>query len=517
MAFYDDRKFLLSHIHHSFITCDDTGMCEMAMLNELVTDKALCQGDDNRPELKILDYYAESDLLEAGQSYDIVSGMGFIGGHRHRSNTAQRLEKLKKDRQNQAKITHIQWKDCPTNLSEQDLSQLFPKKDLNKPKENKQPVKSALSEALELFPAAPNNPFGEYARFDGRVNRSAPSKKILIYMTMLPTAERNYGMEVICLSSARVLDLIGLICWMYTNEGKEPKLKPSVNNYCLKIAEETGEVDEDFPSLDTNEFVGKFGFPFLALIERETKESSLLVTLYIEDEPIKFDVSTLNLSLREVAELASHRVSVRKSNAYHIEKIEEPGVAIPLDSKLSSFPSLVFRLIFEDDAKERMQREFETDEYDAHMKAVEAPLYRSFNVTLNQKMGMNYDVQLGISGEKVEINPLPPKGAAKLLSRQQKPATLYMDIIAACEIVSKKYNPGKCIFKLIYQLNQEFKKYVFETDPSTAQDIVKKVQIILEMRSTNACKEFQLYRERKLQRKAMKSQISVSKGSMSRS
>jgi hypothetical protein len=34
MAFYDDRKFILSHIRHSFITCDDTGMCEMVMLNE---------------------------------------------------------------------------------------------------------------------------------------------------------------------------------------------------------------------------------------------------------------------------------------------------------------------------------------------------------------------------------------------------------------------------------------------------------------------------------------------------
>ncbi|GFS72957.1 target of rapamycin complex 2 subunit MAPKAP1 [Nephila pilipes] len=515
MAFYDDRKFLLSHIHHSFITCDDTGMCEMVMLNEIVTDKVLCQEDNTRPEIKILDYYAESDLLEAGQSYDIVSGMGFIGGHRHRSNTAQRLEKLKKDRQNQAKITHVQWKECPVSLSEQELLQLFPKKDLSKPKEANQQVKSALSEALELFPAVPNNPFGEYARFDGRVNRSAPSKKILIYLTMLPPAERNYGMEVICLSNAKVHDLIGLICWMYTNEGKKPKLKPSVSNYCLKIAEETGEVDEDFPNLDANEYVGKFGFPCLALIERETK-SPLTVTLYIEDEPIKFDVSSLNLSLREVADLASEKISVTRSDEYHIEKLDEQGIAIPLDSKLSNFQSLVFRLVFEGDSKEGMQTNFETDEYDAHMKAVEAPLYRSFNVTVIQKMGMNYDVQLGISGEKVEINPLPPKGAVKLLGRQQKPSTLYMDTIATCEIVSKKYNPGKYIFKLVYQAGSEFKKHVFETDPATVQDIVKKVQIILEMHSTKACKEYQAYREKKLQRKATKYQLSVSKGSMNR-
>ena len=56
MAFYDDKRFILSHIRHSFITCDDTGkkvkmnvslllsisfiiilllgMCETVMLNE---------------------------------------------------------------------------------------------------------------------------------------------------------------------------------------------------------------------------------------------------------------------------------------------------------------------------------------------------------------------------------------------------------------------------------------------------------------------------------------------------
>lgn len=36
MAFFDDRRFLLSHINHSFITGDDTGICEVVMLDEEV-------------------------------------------------------------------------------------------------------------------------------------------------------------------------------------------------------------------------------------------------------------------------------------------------------------------------------------------------------------------------------------------------------------------------------------------------------------------------------------------------
>ena len=54
---------------------------------------------------------SESDDLEPGPSPDITGDMDFMGGHRRRSNTAQRLDRLKKERRNQAKIKVIHWKD----------------------------------------------------------------------------------------------------------------------------------------------------------------------------------------------------------------------------------------------------------------------------------------------------------------------------------------------------------------------------------------------------------------------
>lgn len=45
MALYDDPKFILSHIRHSFITCDDTGMCEMVMLNESIQNHYSAEED----------------------------------------------------------------------------------------------------------------------------------------------------------------------------------------------------------------------------------------------------------------------------------------------------------------------------------------------------------------------------------------------------------------------------------------------------------------------------------------
>ena len=39
--------------------------------------------------------------------------------------------------------------------------------------------------------------------------------------------------------------------------------------YCLHIAEDDGEVDTDFPSLDNREPVSKFGFSKLAIVEKD--------------------------------------------------------------------------------------------------------------------------------------------------------------------------------------------------------------------------------------------------------
>lgn len=58
----------------------------------------------------------------------------------------------------------------------------------------------------------------------------------------------------------------------------------NVNAYCLHIAEDDGEVDTDFPPLDSNEPIHKFGFSTLALVEKYsspglTSKESLFVRM----------------------------------------------------------------------------------------------------------------------------------------------------------------------------------------------------------------------------------------------
>lgn len=261
-----------------------------------------------------LDVRIKSELENGGQSYDIMSDMEVIGSHRRRSNTAQRLDRLKKERKHQAKVKVIQWKDksdgvpttdttpsdtrTPKKLTEEELNELFPVKDLSdkRPSDDdvriKQKVKSVLSDQISKFPRVPNNPFNDYSKFDGRILVSSSSslnavRRIQIYLTMLPKPECDYPMDIMIISNARVIDLIGFICWQFFNENKNvslmSKLSNDINRYSLRIAEETGDVDPDFPSLNPKEPVSKFGFPILALVQKDDDEMSadLTVTVYV--------------------------------------------------------------------------------------------------------------------------------------------------------------------------------------------------------------------------------------------
>lgn len=98
---------------------------------------------------------------------------------------------------------------------------------------------------------------------------TSDKSKIISPKRALETKPNKSGpLEVVVISSARIRDLIGLICWQYTNEGREPKLSYDIDRYCLRIAEDNGEVDPDFPSLNPNEQLSKFNFPMLAFAER---------------------------------------------------------------------------------------------------------------------------------------------------------------------------------------------------------------------------------------------------------
>uniref|UniRef100_A0A674P9A5 Target of rapamycin complex 2 subunit MAPKAP1 n=1 Tax=Takifugu rubripes TaxID=31033 RepID=A0A674P9A5_TAKRU len=470
MAFLDNPGIILAHIRQSHVTSDDTGMCEMVLIDQDV-DLEKCQvalvpgssnymstgsGSFNEGGNNVTDPHA----CDLSQSMDITSSWDF--GIRRRSNTAQRLERLRKERQNQIRCKNIQWKDRSSSQSVEDFGSLFEKRDF-KDRQRTTGTKSTLSLRLEQCPQQLNNPFNEYSKFDGKGHiGTTATKKIDVYLSMQMTQEKLHPMTVVTIANARVHDLIGLICWQYTSEGREPKLNENVNAYCLHIAEDDGEVDTDFPPLDSNEPIHKFGFSTLALVEKFSSpglasRQSLFVRINAAHGFSLIPVDSLKITMKEILQKAlKKRKGSQKGSGplYRLEKQTEPNVSVDLDSTLETQSTLEFCLVREN----------------------------------------------SISGEKLEIDPVTSQKASTKFWIRQKPISIDSDHLCACDLVEER-SPSHAIFKLTYLSNHDYKPLYFESDAATINEIVLKVNYILESRASTSRADYFAQKQRKLSRR----------------
>uniref|UniRef100_A0A9L0I9U5 Target of rapamycin complex 2 subunit MAPKAP1 n=1 Tax=Equus asinus TaxID=9793 RepID=A0A9L0I9U5_EQUAS len=410
MAFLDNPTIILAHIRQSHVTSDDTGMCEMVLIDHDVDLEKIhppsMPGDSGS---EIQGSNGETQGYVYAQSVDITSSWDF--GIRRRSNTAQRLERLRKERQNQIKCKNIQWKERNSKQSAQELKSLFEKKSL-KEKPSSSGKQSILSVRLEQCPLQLNNPFNEYSKFDGKGHvGTTATKKIDVYLPLHSSQDRLLPMTVVTMASARVQDLIGLICWQYTSEGREPKLNDNVSAYCLHIAEDDGEVDTDFPPLDSNEPIHKFGFSTLALVEKYsspglTSKESLFVRINAAHGFSLIQVDNTKVTMKEILLKAVKR----RKGSQKISGSRADGV-------------------FEEDS----QIDIATvqDMLSSHH-------YKSFKVSMIHRLRFTTDVQLGISGDKVEIDPVTNQKASTKFWIKQKPISIDSDLLCACDLAEEK-------------------------------------------------------------------------------
>lgn len=516
MAFLDNPAIILAHIRQSHVTSDDTGMCEMVLIDQDV-DLEKCQlslvpgssfgstgsGLLNEGGSSVTD----SHPCDLSQSMDITSSWDF--GIRRRSNTAQRLERLRKERQNQIKCKNIQWKERASSQSVEDLGSLFEKRDF-KDRPRTAGTKSTLSLRLEQCPQQLNNPFNEYSKFDGKGHiGTTATKKIDVYLSMQMTQEKVHPMTVVTIANARVHDLIGLICWQYTSEGREPKLNENVNAYCLHIAEDDGEVDTDFPPLDSNEPIHKFGFSTLALVEKYSSpgiaaRQSLFVRINAAHGFSLIPVDNLKVTMKEILQKAlKKRKGSQKGSGplYRLEKQTEPNVAVDLDSSLESQSTLEFCLVRENSSRgEESSEEDPPIDITTVQDMLSSHHYKSFKISMIHKLRFTTDVQLGISGEKLEIDPVTNQKASTKFWIRQKPISIDSDHLCACDLVEER-SPSHAIFKLTYLSNHDYKPLYFESDAATVNEIVLKVNYILESRASTSRADYFAQKQRKLSRR----------------
>ncbi|XP_047494365.1 target of rapamycin complex 2 subunit MAPKAP1-like [Penaeus chinensis] len=500
MATYDDRQWILSHIQNSYVTSDDTGLCEVVVQNEPAAAPVAefpCLADSDSPPPHIQDEPPPHSL-------EIASDMDFVG-HRQRSYTDQRLEIMRKEKKNASKIKRITWKHNPAQINENELNELFSRKavisnvdqtDISRP--HQPPPISLLTRLVQQYPEGIKNPFIEYAKYDGTTHTNVQARRISVYLLLGDNTAPSYPMvvSVVNCHQARVSDLIGLICWLYTKENREPPLRGSVENYALHIAEEDGQVDWDFQALNNRDVIEKFGFNILALVEKKNvpeASKDIVVTLNVAGGAFsKITVENLDITLKEIL---SRTITKRKDMGriidagldYHLERENEPGIALDAEKTLADVNCTEFAVVR--DNSKRIDLPLDP----SNMSTVEATLYRSYKVTWLLKLG-KCEACLGISGDKFEIHPLQQKmGGAFLPLRTPHAVTYNMELVVDCSRKAEK--KGKMEIQVTCQGENRFKDYLFECEAKIGQEILDKCKHIFDLRTSTARKEF--WREKK--------------------
>ncbi|KII84683.1 hypothetical protein PLICRDRAFT_57646 [Plicaturopsis crispa FD-325 SS-3] len=140
------------------------------------------------------------------------------------------------------------------------------------------PAKSALT-AMLASSGGSSNPFTElYAAISGRAETA--SMTVQVYF---PHARRPAGkaMELNVRKDASIEEVIGFALWNYWEEGWAPPLDEGLSGeddpkwqtrlsavgWIMRIAEDDGEVDDDFPPPDRTGRISKFNFDAYAVLE----------------------------------------------------------------------------------------------------------------------------------------------------------------------------------------------------------------------------------------------------------
>ncbi|GMT16255.1 hypothetical protein PFISCL1PPCAC_7552 [Pristionchus fissidentatus] len=228
---------------------------------------------------------------------------------------------------------------------------------------------SRLSRELEEASAATAGPESAYRAFlehdASSKDPSAPAKRILIVYA-IPEAESGSEevttITISIIASATVADLIGLACYRFAERTGVAPSAP-LEQLELYIAEESGEIDDEFPPMESHKMVSEFGFPVLALKANDgdassSRASSLTATIYLPDKAgtrFAIDCPSLLQPLRWLRDEAVKRKLEAMKNEehkkftmmaqYNLEHVDKPEAPLDLDKTIAAMGTMEYVLI----------------------------------------------------------------------------------------------------------------------------------------------------------------------------
>eukprot|EP00088_Acartia_fossae_P031774 TRINITY_DN3258_c0_g1_i2.p1 TRINITY_DN3258_c0_g1~~TRINITY_DN3258_c0_g1_i2.p1 ORF type:complete len:548 (+),score=138.78 TRINITY_DN3258_c0_g1_i2:651-2294(+) len=524
MAFYDNKLWTLSHIYHSFTTGDDTGVSEIVLSSgNFKEDLRIMADTQGLPSFKdcISEDEDEDEDGVGGRSPDFRGGQTRILQPTAATKHSNKVEKQKTcDRPARTVV----WKKGNVDSTE-DLEQIFPRKQLDAHQEQgsdevdgaqQAPKVSLLSHLIENMSVQDANPWLDYAKFDatGNLDLKITRKIRMFYPCTTSTEEdkgRGYPVDITCYRDIGVSDLLGLALFHYTQQRRQPAQLPPLENHCLCMCdEEDGLVDSDFPPLISSDPLAKYGFSVLALVpaavQRQSSTSSsaagdnasnaFCVTLHMPDGTFsQIEIQDKTMTLGELTSLGlERRKYLQKAKYkfnYHLEAPDVHGVALDPKQTLSSQDGNSEFYIVRDNSK----RVSDLQSTGTLPNFLEADLYQSFNVEIFTKVRTKVDIHLGISGEKVEIDPRQQASSAKFWSRQ-KAVSYAMDKVVSCEILKKSKVVGsgspagdmnpRVVFRMVYLSDSGWGHKDFESDREVAEEVVQKLNYLLDQKQSTA-------------------------------
>ncbi|KAL7417025.1 stress-activated map kinase interacting protein 1-domain-containing protein [Mrakia frigida] len=137
---------------------------------------------------------------------------------------------------------------------------------------------SSLSLVFQAHNTKAPTPFSTYARIASAQPPTAPALSLSLYFPHSKTPTKPIKTAV--RKDSTVEEVVGYGLFLYSEEGREPKLdegreeegrerdiRLSTVGWGLRIVEDDGEVDEDFPALDREANAAKFSFLEFAITE----------------------------------------------------------------------------------------------------------------------------------------------------------------------------------------------------------------------------------------------------------
>jgi len=506
MAFIDNPEWLISHIRQCFITSDC--VCERLIGQDEQWERILRGESGGQGPHDLASESEDGDVTPSSSPQsssssplqspvDSILPSSFDIHLRHTPNNQPLHRPSQQPLQPpQPPLKNVAWRKKPgeDDYDPETMGHLFEKKKLPEGGEDSKKV-SSLSRLLAEMANMPTDPFLEYGQFDGMTQAGIPIKKINIFLTMCKGQDRWTPIPTVVQATAKVSDLIGLICHRYVQAQKTPPLtNDTVEGYSLFIADDDGDVDDDFPPIDSGEPIAKFDFASLALVESEVPPPQdavpVIITVNIPDRGWhKVQIEDDSLLMKEILKIVLQRRRKKEGRGieYVLEKQSEPGKAINLDKPLKEMGTTEFWLIRANSVR-RTEDESTVEEEEAGLPRPDPlaemlfdpslPMPNSrFTVFVVRKLKANVEAYLDIDSDRLAINPVAA-GSTKL-----KPLYIELQFLLGAEVVEEKAK-GKALFRLRYQLPDDGHECQLDLKcvSLTAHEIVSRINAVLEAR-----------------------------------